>query len=128
MPLVKLNTETYSPPDFPAKLRWHRFAGPNNDLGGSGACLAALELIEVSDSRTCIYDFFDSPFSFLWLFAFFLWPTRVFGLGGGSWNARNGRVTALCVRGLLGWETGGESLISISIHSDFNLSTPIFGQ
>ncbi|XP_031785250.1 otoferlin isoform X4 [Nasonia vitripennis] len=57
-PLVKLDTETHSPPDFPPKLRWHRF-GHDDDNGNddrrpaaddSGAAvLAAFELVEVCD-------------------------------------------------------------------------------
>ncbi|KAG5335930.1 OTOF protein, partial [Acromyrmex charruanus] len=51
VPLVKLTTETYSPPDFPPKLEWYKFQ-PQKDCTGS--VLAAFELIEVS------YRFFFS--------------------------------------------------------------------
>lgn len=45
MPLVKLATETYSPPDFPPKLKWYKFQSQKDC---TGSVLAAFELIEVS--------------------------------------------------------------------------------
>jgi len=51
VPLVKLAMETYSPPDFPPKLEWHKFQSQKDC---TGSVLAAFELIEVS------YRFFFS--------------------------------------------------------------------
>ncbi|XP_011064503.1 PREDICTED: otoferlin-like [Acromyrmex echinatior] len=48
VPLVKLTTETYSPPDFPPKLEWYKFQ-PQKDCTGS--VLAAFELIEVKNKE-----------------------------------------------------------------------------
>ncbi|XP_071649969.1 otoferlin [Temnothorax longispinosus] len=45
VPLVKLVTETYSPPDFPPKLEWYKFESQKDC---TGSVLAAFELIEVS--------------------------------------------------------------------------------
>ncbi|XP_024871101.1 otoferlin-like [Temnothorax curvispinosus] len=44
VPLVKLVTETYSPPDFPPKLEWYKFESQKDC---TGSVLAAFELIEV---------------------------------------------------------------------------------
>ncbi|XP_048510270.1 otoferlin-like [Athalia rosae] len=46
IPVVKLNTETYSPPEFPPLLKWYKF---QNQKGESGAALAAFELIETGE-------------------------------------------------------------------------------
>ncbi|XP_015525108.1 otoferlin [Neodiprion lecontei] len=45
-PVVKLNTETYSPPEFPPQLKWFLF---HNQKGENGAALAAFELIETGE-------------------------------------------------------------------------------
>ncbi|XP_012058513.1 PREDICTED: otoferlin-like [Atta cephalotes] len=50
VPLVKLTTETYSPPDFPPKLEWYKFQ-PQKDCTGS--VLAAFELIELP---LCVFE------------------------------------------------------------------------
>ena len=51
-PVVKLNTEKYSAPDFPPRLNWHELSGhPYNALG---AVLAAFELIEVGSEKLSI--------------------------------------------------------------------------
>ncbi|KAI4482752.1 hypothetical protein M0804_008605 [Polistes exclamans] len=47
VPLVKLSTETYSPPDFQPKLGWYRFQSGKNY---TGSILAALELIETEET------------------------------------------------------------------------------
>ncbi|XP_025075892.1 otoferlin-like [Pogonomyrmex barbatus] len=44
VPLVKLATETYSPPDFPPKLAWYKFQSQKDC---TGSVLAAFELIEI---------------------------------------------------------------------------------
>ncbi|XP_053997924.1 otoferlin-like [Hylaeus anthracinus] len=49
IPLVKLAAETYSPPDFPPKLKWYKFKSQRDC---SGSILAAFELIEVEDDET----------------------------------------------------------------------------
>ncbi|EFN77733.1 Otoferlin [Harpegnathos saltator] len=48
VPLVKLATETYSPPEFPPKLEWHKFQS-QKDCAGS--VLAAFELIETESEE-----------------------------------------------------------------------------
>lgn len=45
-PVVKLNSETYSPPNFPPTLQWYKF---HSQRECSGEVLAAFELIEVTD-------------------------------------------------------------------------------
>ncbi|XP_011877854.1 PREDICTED: otoferlin-like [Vollenhovia emeryi] len=48
VPLVKLATETYSPPDFPPKLEWYKFQSQKDCIG---SVLAAFELIEVKNKE-----------------------------------------------------------------------------
>ncbi|XP_067216226.1 otoferlin-like isoform X2 [Linepithema humile] len=48
VPLVKLATETYSPPDFPPKLKWYKFQSQRDC---TGSVLAAFELIETEDKE-----------------------------------------------------------------------------
>ncbi|XP_033208643.1 otoferlin-like [Belonocnema kinseyi] len=47
-PVVKLNSETYSPPNFPPTLQWYKF---HSQRECSGAVLAAFELIEVGNEE-----------------------------------------------------------------------------
>ncbi|XP_070528249.1 otoferlin [Cardiocondyla obscurior] len=64
VPLVKLATETYSPPDFPPKLEWHKFQSQKDC---TGSVLAAFELIEteteeISDVPLLVEDkIYDIP-------------------------------------------------------------------
>lgn len=44
-PSVKLSTETYTPPNFPPKFKWHAL---KSQKGYYGEVLAAFELIEVT--------------------------------------------------------------------------------
>ncbi|XP_039312849.1 otoferlin [Solenopsis invicta] len=48
VPLVKLATETYSPPDFPPKLEWYKFQSQKDC---TGSVLAAFELMEVENKE-----------------------------------------------------------------------------
>ncbi|XP_035743561.1 otoferlin-like [Vespa mandarinia] len=47
VPLVKLSTETYSPPDFLPKLEWYRFQSRKDY---TGSILAAFELVEMEET------------------------------------------------------------------------------
>ncbi|XP_071557570.1 otoferlin [Temnothorax nylanderi] len=48
VPLAKLVTETYSPPDFPPKLEWYKFESQKDC---TGSVLAAFELIETENKE-----------------------------------------------------------------------------
>ncbi|XP_043285592.1 otoferlin-like [Venturia canescens] len=52
-PVVKLTTETYTAPEFPPRLEWHKFQSQKDY---SGSVLAAFELIEIGEN-----DLVDFP-------------------------------------------------------------------
>lgn len=59
VPLVKLATETYSPPDFPPKLEWHKFQSQKDC---TGSVLAAFELIEVSYPSSLLWAIYREKY------------------------------------------------------------------